>query len=184
MIRKFSIEDLEMLATWLDRVADVHDAKAKESIAHGSATKETVKVITGKRDKAAHYAWTAREAATRLRVREKRGAFVPPTLEEVKQFARENDWPIADAESWFDHFQSNRWKVSGKAPMSDWRAAARNGKRRSEQRGQSAMRTKPTGDDHPRWAAWLRERKLPYGKQANALSYMHEEFDKWLAGNP
>lgn len=31
-------------------------------------------------------------------------------------------------ERWHDHFESNGWRVSGKAPMADWKAALRNGK--------------------------------------------------------
>lgn len=47
----------------------------------------------------------------------------------------------ADVDAWFDHFESNGWRVSGKAPMKDWQAALRNGNRR---KGEFANSTKPT----------------------------------------
>jgi hypothetical protein len=37
----------------------------------------------------------------------------------------------ADAEAYADHFISNGWKVSGKAPMKCWQAAARQWMRRA-----------------------------------------------------
>ena len=58
-----------------------------------------------------------------------RGKFVPPDLEETKAYALEIQMPVADAESWYDHFLSNGWRVSGKTPMKDWKASLRNSKR-------------------------------------------------------
>lgn len=34
--------------------------------------------------------------------------------------------PTLEAHKFFDHFTSNGWKVSGKTPMNDWKASARN----------------------------------------------------------
>ena len=48
------------------------------------------------------------------------------TLEEAIIFFKENNFPEAEAEKFYNYFQSNGWKVGGKAPMKDWRAAARN----------------------------------------------------------
>lgn len=45
-----------------------------------------------------------------------------PTLAEWIDFAKEIGWRQADAESAFDYYQSNGWKVGGKAPVKDWRA--------------------------------------------------------------
>lgn len=55
----------------------------------------------------------------------KRTRFTPPTVEEVASYAREKGL-IMDAQRFCDHFSSNGWKVGGRAPMQDWRAAARN----------------------------------------------------------
>src|SRR5690554_905613 len=56
----------------------------------------------------------------------KRKRFVPPELKEVKTFFHENKSSYQVAETFFNHFESNGWKVAGKAPMKKWKAAARN----------------------------------------------------------
>jgi len=58
----------------------------------------------------------------------KRG--IPPPLPLVKDFFKELNKPL-EADPFYDYFQSNGWKVGGKAPMKDWKAAARNWTRRS-----------------------------------------------------
>ena len=50
-----------------------------------------------------------------------------PARDQAKAYAAEIRF--AGWESWFDHFEANGWKVGGKAPMKDWKAAMRNGKR-------------------------------------------------------
>lgn len=53
--------------------------------------------------------------------------FVPPEPETAQLYiVRDLRGSIADAERFHDHFTANGWRVSGKAPMRDWRAAARN----------------------------------------------------------
>jgi hypothetical protein len=53
----------------------------------------------------------------------------PRSLDEVIEYAYEIDLGKTDAEAFYDHFSSNGWKVSGRAPMKDWRAALRTWKR-------------------------------------------------------
>ena len=59
----------------------------------------------------------------------KKGPAAPPTLAEVQAYAAEYQPDSADAQTdaaaFCDHFQSNGWRVSGKTPMADWRAAFR-----------------------------------------------------------
>lgn len=55
----------------------------------------------------------------------KRARFTPPTVDEVAAYAREKGLSM-DAQRFCDYFTSNGWKVGGKAPMQDWKAAARN----------------------------------------------------------
>ena len=50
----------------------------------------------------------------------------PASLEEVKQFFSAERFELAEAEKFYNYFQSNGWKVGGRAPMKDWQAAARN----------------------------------------------------------
>lgn len=64
----------------------------------------------------------ARDASSKLeKVREK----TPSSLDDVKLFFREENFPELEAEKFFNHFQSNGWQVGGKTPMQDWKASAR-----------------------------------------------------------
>jgi hypothetical protein len=70
--------------------------------------------------------------AQRLEARKEREG-LRPTHAEWIAFANEIGWRLTDAESAFDYYQSNGWKVGGKASVKDWRACARNCQRRSNQ---------------------------------------------------
>ena len=51
--------------------------------------------------------------------------FTPPTADEVRAYAQENALSI-DADRFVDYYTAVGWKVSGKSPMKDWKAAVRN----------------------------------------------------------
>jgi hypothetical protein len=51
---------------------------------------------------------------------------LPGAVEEVKAFFIQQNSTDIEAEKFFNYFQSNGWKVGGRAPMKDWQAAARN----------------------------------------------------------
>ena len=51
---------------------------------------------------------------------------IPRSLHEVQQFFEEEKSTKREAEKFFNYFQSNGWKVGGRAPMKDWHAAGRN----------------------------------------------------------
>lgn len=55
-----------------------------------------------------------------------------PTLAEWIAFAKEIGWRQTDAESAFDYYESNGWKVGGRASVKDWKACARNCQRRNQ----------------------------------------------------
>ena len=67
---------------------------------------------------------------------------VPPPREWCEFYAKEIGF--AGWESWFDHFESNGWKVSGKTRMKDWQAAMRNGKKMNEEFAGQTQSRKPT----------------------------------------
>lgn len=56
-------------------------------------------------------------------------AFVPPTVNEVEDFCREEDLRFTDAGFFVNYYESKGWRV-GSASMRSWRAAARNWNRR------------------------------------------------------
>ena len=51
--------------------------------------------------------------------------FTTPTLDECKAYAASKGLAM-DVAHFHDHYASNGWKISGRAPMKDWRAAMRN----------------------------------------------------------
>lgn len=61
----------------------------------------------------------------------RRGAFVAPDVEQVRQYAVAKGLEGFDAEAFTDYYSSNGWHV-GKSPMRDWQAAVRNWARRQD----------------------------------------------------
>jgi hypothetical protein len=51
---------------------------------------------------------------------------LPTSIIEVQAFFEQEKSTKLEAEKFFNYFQSNGWKVGGRAPMKDWNAAARN----------------------------------------------------------
>lgn len=58
--------------------------------------------------------------------------FSPPSQNEVVDFFKEKKANTEEAEKFFNHFESNGWKVGGKTPMKNWQAAANNWMLRSK----------------------------------------------------
>jgi hypothetical protein len=51
---------------------------------------------------------------------------INPTIENVKTYFLEQNFPELEAQKFFNYFSSNGWLVGGKTPMIDWTAAAQN----------------------------------------------------------
>lgn len=62
--------------------------------------------------------------------KKKAPAFKKPDFDEVREYFAELQH-VEEAQTFFDHFTSNGWKVGGKAAMKCWKSAARNWCRRS-----------------------------------------------------
>lgn len=73
----------------------------------------------------------------------KNTSFHSPSIEEVKDFFK-ND---VEAETFFNHFESNGWLVGGKAKMKNWQAAARNWIKRSQEfKATSSVQSRSPGN--------------------------------------
>ena len=57
-------------------------------------------------------------------VKEKRKRFIPPTQDEVEEYAKEKGYTGFSAERFIAYHESNGWRV-GRNPMKDWRATIR-----------------------------------------------------------
>lgn len=66
--------------------------------------------------------------------------FTPPSDADCVLYGEEIGLPKSEAMRFHDHFQSNGWKVSGKAPMKDWQSAMRNWMRSWKDRQPAAKR--------------------------------------------
>ena len=102
------------------------DASRKMHQRHGDVrpmSRECPENVTGQKLEARSQKLEARTEREGLR----------PTHAEWIAFANEIGWRQMDAESAFDYYQSNGWKVGGRASVKDWRACARNCQRRSNQ---------------------------------------------------
>jgi len=63
-----------------------------------------------------------------------------------------------DAANWFyDHFESNGWRVGGRSPMKNWEAAARNWVRKTKQWKQASEAQRGTSKLARMKAAFERE---------------------------
>jgi hypothetical protein len=69
-----------------------------------------------------------------------------PTRAEWLAYGKEIGWGTTDAESAFDYYESNGWKIGGKTPVKDWRACARNCQRRNQTT--TKKENKPMNDNH------------------------------------
>lgn len=58
--------------------------------------------------------------------------FIKPTIEQIREYVIEAKLTKVDPDAFYDHFESNGWKVSGITPMKDWKAAVRNWNRRAD----------------------------------------------------
>lgn len=73
-----------------------------------------------------------------------RGKFTPPTEDEVASYAHEHGLML-DVDRFVDFYAAKGWKV-GKAPMKDWRAAARNWAREDKARGAPVFKPPTNGE--------------------------------------
>lgn len=88
---------------------------------------------------------------------------IPPTEKDVEAYMIEIECPSPrdEASSFFDHYTSNGWRISGKTPMKDWKSACRNWKRNAVAgtfRGNGKAEVDP-------YKAWLEKEEAKDGKK-------------------
>jgi hypothetical protein len=71
-----------------------------------------------------------------------RTRFVKPTLEELTAYCQERGNSV-NPQRFLDHYEANGWRIGGKSPMKDWRAAVRNWE--SRENGQPARKEQFSG---------------------------------------
>ena len=81
-------------------------------------------------------------------IRDKPKRFIPPTLEEVKEYCIERKNNV-DAQRFIDYYSSNGWKV-GRNSMKDWKAAIRTWEK-NQYSAKPKEETKKTSYDLDEW---------------------------------
>ena len=84
--------------------------------------------------------------------------FQKPSIEEVKAYVKEKGFNM-DPEKFFDHYESNGWKV-GKNPMKDWKAAVRNWEK---------------GDNERRFPRYSQPAEVPYMQNDYSPEYLKKK---------
>lgn len=98
------------------------------------------------------------ELEKKERVRENtRKRFTPPTIDELKAYAKEKGYTRFNAESFEAYYASKGWTV-GKSPMKDWKAAVRGWVARDRQDEPEPQTYVPAYKDLPREEQERRQR--------------------------
>jgi len=178
---KFAIEELLVLATRLDNAAAQCKAKAFKLRAAVLQMDEADAEDARAKD-ARHYAEVCRYFHKREAEREK-ATGNPPLWSDVIEFVTSEPelsaWPEADVRSWFNHFESNGWLVSGKAKMKNWKAAARNGfsNWRTKHPKKEGLLTSSSPDSDPKgWREFLKAKGCPYKPHAFGVPHLKDEY--------
>lgn len=66
------------------------------------------------------------DSPTQLKNKNSGGKDFTPTIENVKAYFLNQNFPELEAIKFFNYFSSNGWLVGGKTPMVDWQASAQN----------------------------------------------------------
>ena len=69
----------------------------------------------------------------------KKQVFIRPSLDDVREYIAQNYLPV-DPERFFDYYEANGWKISGKSQMKDWKAAVRNWSHREQEKANEKNR--------------------------------------------
>lgn len=107
--------------------------------------------------------------------KQKRERFVKPTVEEVREYCDqrklEQGWSIDPVLFW-NHYESNGWKVGGRAPMKSWRASVI-----TWERNETAKRKDTPAPTAPQ--SYLPEYPAPEKRGHDPKAY---EIDFWKEG--
>lgn len=137
-------------------------ANSQESLHNNNIDNDTLKSIDN--DTSAHHQdnienplkdQKKQSVSKKEKVAPKRKKFVPPTLQEVRDYCKEQNVKLSFAEEFIDYNTNRDWKV-GKNKMKDWKAAFRTSMRKD----------------------WNQKYKL--NGSSNGKKFTHENYAKYL----
>lgn len=142
-----------------------HDKRAKSARFYAAACRTMVQEAEG--------------LEKRLAVRQKRGAFVPPTELESSAYGREIGMPSDQVTRFTNYFETNGWKVGkGGVGMRDWKAAMRNWLATYRESHRAAPpKSQPSRPQDPEgWREYLRDRSIAYQPYLTMCEAIRHEF--------
>lgn len=187
----FDTDRLQRLRAMLSKARDVATAKAAQHTLAGEKAESLTQLRREVRLQ--EFEETVKDAIStinRLQGRtggRTKGTAARCTLEEARAYGKEIGLPQKEVDSWFDYFQSNGWKVGGKAPMSCYKSALRNAYRRWKDGGggetTKAANMRPT--DPEGWPEFIQQANYKHLQStafAAAPDYLKTEFRQWKRG--
>lgn len=73
----------------------------------------------------------------------------PQSRQEVIDFFIEKDWPVVEAEKFYNHYEAVGWKLGGKVLIENWKAVSQNWILRADELeiGSLSKRNRPSGEN-------------------------------------
>ena len=119
LLNKKNISNLEMQAKKFEEINNLDLKNEIEEKEKSSAKKEKEEM----QNENSVFANTDEKQTEKSRQKEEK---LQPSIEEVKTYFQDNNFPEQEAQKFFNYFKSVGWLVGGKTPMVDWQAAAQN----------------------------------------------------------
>lgn len=119
LLNKKNISNLEKQAKNFEEINNSSDKIVIPSEVEGTQKEKS----SAKKEMFSTFADTDEKQTVKSRQKEEK---LQPSIEEVKTYFLENNFPDQEALKFYNYFSSVGWLVGGKTPMVDWQAAAQN----------------------------------------------------------
>lgn len=119
LLNKKNISNLEKQAKNFEEINNSSDKIVIPSEVEGTQKEKS----SAKKEMFSTFADTDEKQTVKSRQKEEKSQ---PSIEEVKTYFLENNFPDQEALKFYNYFSSVGWLVGGKTPMVDWQAAAKN----------------------------------------------------------
>lgn len=113
----------QVLVPYINNTNNTNDLNNSNSVNLGEQSKKIEEDVIA-RNEAILSIEAGEEKEKKLREKKKENS--QPTIENVKSYFLEQNFPELEAQKFFNYFSSIGWLVGGKTPMVDWQAAAQN----------------------------------------------------------
>lgn len=88
---------------------------------------------------------------------------IPESLNEVEELFKQNNYPVAEAKKFFNHYKAIGWKIQGVTPIEDWKALSEKWMANAakwDDKKQQPQNTNPTRDIQYLYETFLEGKKI------------------------